>query len=376
MSLIRPFAWLAAVLALLGTTSSALAQQHQPFIDPAYFHPDFQFFAPAEVSAYSGGEPANIGFYLDYDRMFLNITRGEGEPSLFSPYQGDFTYGNRYELGYMTEEDTGWQMVAWNISGPSKNIFLFQERIDRINDDDDPPDDPDPIIQDRNPRRYILTDSLNTAKFGSVEVNKTWRRKEFHNGSIFEPLVGLRYMNFLDKYRRDTYTRFNETPALPNPPGPGQPNPGDPNVEGEYEQLRQDLAKFENAMFGGQLGFRYFGQRGHWLLSAEMRAFVMQNYQSLYNTTFIRQTRYDGLEGSDVELELHSRADTITGANEFVFGGEIRAEASYELTRDINLRFGAMFMDLARGIGRGNRINMNDQDVQMAGVTFGFTVNR
>ena len=374
MSLIRPFAWLAAVLALLGMTSSAPAQQHQPFIDPGYFNPDFQFFAPAEVSAYSGGEPANIGFYLDYDRMFLNVTRPEGEASLFSDFQGDFTWGNRYEIGYMTEESTGWQLVAWNISGPSKKNILFQERINRINTDDDPPDDPDPITQDRNPRWYHLVDSLNTARFGSLEVNKTWRRKEFHNGSIFEPLVGLRYMNFLDKYRRDTYRRYDETGPIPGPPG--QPNPAVPNVEGEYEELRKDLAKFENAMFGGQLGFRYFGQRGHWLLSAEVRAFAVQNFQTLYNTTYIRQTRYAGLEDSDVELELQSRTDLITGADEFAFGGEIRAEASYELTRDINLRFGAHFMDIARGLGRGNTIATNDQDVQMAGLTFGFTVNR
>jgi hypothetical protein len=373
MSLIRPIAWLAAVLAILGTTSSAQAQYHQPFIDPSYFNPDFQFFAPAEVSAYSGGEPANIGFYLDYDRLFLNVTRPEGEPSFFSPFQGDFTWGNRWELGYMTEEDSGWNFVYWNLSGPSKNYTLLQERIDRINDDDDPPDDPDPILQDRNPRWYNLYDSLNTAKFASTEFNKTWRKKPFHNGSIFEPLVGLRYMNFQDRYRRDTYTRYDETGPIPGPPG--QPDPADPNVEGEYEELSQDLAKFENAMFGGQVGFRYFGQRGHWLLSCELRAFALQNYQTLYNTLLVTQTRYSGL-GGDVELQLRDRTDTITGAEEFVFGGEVRAEASYELTRDINLRFGGMFMNLAKGIGRGNEIRFNQQDVQMAGVTFGFTVNR
>jgi hypothetical protein len=373
MTLLRPFAWLAAMLAVLGMSSSALGQAHQPFIDPAYFNPDFQFFAPAEVSAYSGGEPPNIGFYLDYDRFFINVTRPEGEASLFSDFQGDFTWGNRWELGYMTEEDTGWQFVYWNLSGPSKNITLFHERLDRINDDDDPPDDPDPILQDRNPRWYVLYDSLNTAKFASMEMNKTWRRKEFHNGTIFEPLCGLRYMNFLDKYRRDDYRRYDETPG-PVPP-PGQPDPADPNVEGEYEELRRDLAKFENAMFGGQLGFRYFGQRGHWLLSCELRAFAMQNFQTLNQTVFIRQTRYSAV-GGDVELELQSRADAIFGANEFVFGGEVRAEASYEITRDINIRFGGIFMDLATGIGRGNTLQTNNQDVQMAGLTFGFTVNR
>ena len=375
MSLIRPFAWLAAMLAVLGMSSSALAQHYQPFIDPAYFNPDFQFFAPAEVSAYSGGEPPNIGFYVDYDRFFINVTRPEGEPSLFSGFQGDFTWGNRYEIGYMTEEDTGWQLVHWNLSGPSKYATpTFQERLDVFNDDDDPPDDPDPILQDRNPRWYILYDSVNTAKFGSLEVNKTWRRKEFHNGTIFEPLVGLRYMNFQDRYRRDDYTRFDETPP-PGPPPPGQPNPAVPNVEGEWEQLTRERAKFENAMFGGQLGFRYFGQRGHWLLSAELRAFAMQNFQTLNNTLLIRQTRYTAFNG-DPEIELNFREEGYVGANEFVFGGEIRAEASYELTRDINIRFGGIFMDLATGIGRGNTIQTNNQDVQMAGLTFGFTVNR
>ena len=63
-------------------------------------------------------------------------------------------------------------------------------------------------------------------------------------------------------------------------------------------------------------------------------------------------------------------------ATQFVFGGEVRGEASYELTRDINLRFGFVFLDLGQGIGRGDLMRLNNQAVQMAGVTFGFTVNR
>ena len=375
MSLIRSFACLAAIVAVLGMASGALAQHYQPFIGPSYFNPDFQFFAPAEVSAYSGGEPPNIGFYLDYDRTYINVTRPDGEPSLFSEWQGDFTWGDRWELGYMTEDDTGWQFVGWDINGPNEFIRLFQERLDRLNTDDDPPEEPDPILQDRNPRQYILTTSLNHAEFGSMEFNKVWRRKEFHNGTIFEPLAGFRYMMFKDFYRRDNYVRFDETPALPNPPGPGQPDPADPNVEGEYEQLTTNRASFENAMFGGQLGFRYFGQRGHWLLSTELRVFAGHNFQTLQRTTLVRQTRYDAL-GGDPELELNFREDEFVRGDEFVIAGEIRAEASYEVTRDINLRFGAIFIDLGNGIGRGNTIFDNGQDVQMAGLTFGLTVNR
>lgn len=369
MSLNRPFAWLAALLVVLGLASDALAQHYQPFIDPTYFQPDLQFFAPAEVSAYSGGEPPNTGFYFDYDRVHINMTRPVDEASLFSYAQGDFTWGNRYELGYMTEDETGWQLVHWHINGPYEAIKLFQERLDVFNEDDEPPDDPDPIIQDRNPRQYILEDSLNQALYSSVEFNKVWRRKEFHNGTILEPIVGLRYVNFKDFYRRDDYTRFESIGP------PGQPDPGTPNVNGDWEQLQSNRAIFENAMFGGQLGCRVFNQRGRWLLSGELRAFALQNYQTLNNIQFTRQTRYTAFLG-DPEVELQFRTDTFLHADEFVYGGEVRAEASYELTRDINLRFGAVFIDFANGIGRGNIMLNNDQDVQMAGVTFGFTVNR
>ena len=66
MSSLRPFAWLAALLAALGVATSAQAQHFQPFIDPGYFEPDLQFFAPAEVSEFGCGEPPNTGVYFDY----------------------------------------------------------------------------------------------------------------------------------------------------------------------------------------------------------------------------------------------------------------------------------------------------------------------
>jgi hypothetical protein len=369
MSLIRPFACLAALLALLGAASEAAAQRYQPFIDPGYFEPDFQFFAPAEVGDFGDGEPPNTGVYIDYDRTYINMTRPDGEASLFSPFEGDWTWGNRWELGYMTEEDTGWQVVAWHITGPNEAITFFQERIDRLNPDDEPPEDPDPIVQDRNPRNYILETSLNKANYAAFELNKTWRRKEFHNGSILEPLIGFRFMKFKDRYRRDTYERFASDIV-------GQPVPGVPTVDGRFEELTTDGAIFDNNMVGGQLGFRFFHQRGHWLLSTDIRFFACQNFQSLETMTSTRLTRYDTPAGDDVQLELNDTVHAWQNADEFVWGGEVRAEASYELTREINLRFGMVFLDLGQGIGRGNDILLNTQDVQMAGVTFGVTINR
>src|SRR6476646_1460597 len=97
MSMIRPIAWLVAAMATLMVAASANAQSgpigpgvgtqmsaaagteafwnFQPFIDPGYFQPDFQWFAPAEVSDYGGGEPPNHGIYVTFDRTYVTVTR-------------------------------------------------------------------------------------------------------------------------------------------------------------------------------------------------------------------------------------------------------------------------------------------------------------
>jgi hypothetical protein len=366
---IRPTIWLAALVAVAGLTGTAHAQRYQPFIDPGYFETDFQFFAPAEVGDFGDGEPPNTGVYLDYDRTYVNVSRPDGESSLFSEFEGDFTWGNRWEIGYMTEEHTGWQAVLWHLSGPNEYVSFFQERLDRINTDDLPVDDaPDPIILDRNPRQFNVRTSINVASFSSAEINKTWRRKQFHNGSILEPLIGFRYMKFKNWHRRDDYERFNAD-------ADGNPVPADPQIEGPFEQFTQNVSVFENYMIGGQLGGRLFHQRGHWLLSADVRMFAAVNFQTLNDQQLIILTRYDDL-GGDPELENHLRLEAFDQTQEFVWGGEVRAEASYELTREINIRFGMVFLDLGQGIGRSDSIRRNNEDVQIAGLTFGITVNR
>ena len=69
---------------------------------------------------------------------------------------------------------------------------------------------------------------------------------------------------------------------------------------------------------------------------------------------------------------------TLNHANnaEFVWGGEIRMDATYELTRDVSLQGGFVLLDLGKGIGRGLTPTNNSQDVMMVGVSLGFTVNR
>jgi hypothetical protein len=141
-------------------------------------------------------------------------------------------------------------------------------------------------------------------------------------------------------------------------------------------------------MLGGQLGVRLFKQSGHWLISGEFRAVAMQNWQFLYQHRDTTLTRVDDFNtGGLPEIIIEQRLLESTDFAEFVWGGELRGEAAYELTRDVSLRFGFFLMDLGQGIGRSNvflpfpdsdtRLEAkNEQDLFLGGLTFGVTVNR
>lgn len=354
MSIIRPFIWLAALATAIGLTAPGSAQTYQPFIDPNYFGlPDLQFFAPAEVGDYSGLEPPNTGFYFDFDRLYLYANRPDGEASLFSDNIGDFAWGNRYEMGYMTDEKQGWQVLIWNLNGPNENLVNAELQQFQTVDV--------PTASTQLDNYFYGLSSLNTMELTSVELNKIWRRKEFHEGSVLELLLGFRQMTLIDYYRRDI---LGELPG--------------PIAATSFVTYDSELAEFNNFMYGGQLGGRWFQQRGHWLLSFETRFFALANNQSLKNEQVNKILDFDPVDATliDVIGTDVNRSRTYSHANQFVWGGEFRLEAAYELTRDISLRVGSQFTDLGRGIGRGNLLRMNDQDVQLAGVTFGLTVNR
>jgi len=390
MSMHRPIVWLATVTAALFVATTAQGQglpvgpgvdtqmsatsgseafwNFQPFVDPGYFHPDFQFFAPPEVSEFGGGEAPNHGLYLTFDRTYVNVSRPRNEFSFGSGNQGDFTWGNRMEIGYMTGDPKGWQAVLWHINGPNET-FAPQQYLQEV-----------VAASDGTTLNQVLTpgaiDTVNQMKFSSFELNRVWRVEQFHNGTHLEPFAGYLYMNLRDFFQRETLVQ--EFPDTPITSPFTQAN--------EYFLRNAHVANFENQMHGAQLGARIFRQRGHWMLSANVRFFASANFQTLrivnqqsilpspqnlnVNGAPIDAINFFG-SGGDVNSTL-----TYYRASQFVFGGEVRGEASYELTRDINLRVGFVFLDLGQGIGRGDLLRLNNQGVQMSGVTFGLTVNR
>lgn len=368
--------WLTALLAGQSMVHGQRRHEWTPFIDPLSFEPDFQFFAPADLGEFGVPDHPQVGWFAQYNRMYIYVTRPQNELSFTD---GDFTWGNRIDVGYMTEENRGWWVSGIHIDGPNKYDILVIPRINRDEPDDrnDDPQNPNPPLfppQDRNDvitgsrdfRRHI---SLNVADLSGFELNHAWRLEPLHYGGILEPFVGFRYNKFHDHTRRDSYRRFDPTTGFPSSPFP--------NDVDTVEELRSDLAWWDNHMVGGQLGIRWSEQKSRWLLSSDLRVFAAQNFQSFSSRTDILQVLYGGVgTDEDATTELATRTGSADHDSEFVFGVDVRAEAAFEVTRDISLMTGVQVLHYAQGIARGNNPQRNDEDLTMVGLTFGVSVNR
>src|SRR5262249_36213315 len=161
-------------------------------------------------------------------------------------------------------------------------------------------------------------------KMSSFELNKAWRQKPFHNGAVLEPFVGYRYMNVRDYFQRQSLSEVPTTPPLIIGTGTT-----------ELFQVDTLGSQFENQMHGGQLAARLFRQRGHWLLSADVRFFALANFQTLKRTTqqsFL--TNPDNVTGAGGDPDIIAPFGTPGGdinntvqyqhATQFCWGGEVR----------------------------------------------------
>ncbi len=369
-----------AAVTVMVASPAAMGQVHHPFGKPMEFDPDWQFFAPVDVDSIMELSPrnrANEGWFATYDRTYLWVSRPSTEQS---SNDGDFGWGNRFDLGLMTDKRSGWLLSFRNMGGPNVYDRTYQERIDRFNANDvnDPNAPVQPFLDANDPqlgtRAYILGDSLNVAGLTNFEINKTWRREPFRYGGVFEPMIGFKYATFKDHALNQTYSRTTATITG-----------AAPTAQEQQEELISYETHITNQMFGGQLGARYFTHYQRWTVSGEFRAFAMSNFQNREFATRTFQTQYGAPPGIGVATTA-TRFDSSIGTvhssnNEFVFGFEARAEAAYQITKYFNLRAGVDVLNFAQGIWRGANplfgdANVHDADVQMAGFTFGVTLNR
>ena len=186
-------------------------------------------------------------------------------------------------------------------------------------------------------------------------------------------MLGIRYSNMQDQFEEAEYNRYDEdglpVPQIPNPNDPNSPSPDD----AEIEEFILEQGTHTNDMFGGQLGLRWYRKQSRWLLSNELRFFALNNSQSIRKREFREVTLVE--VGAGEEPESQTRVENITweNNNSFVWGGEYRHEAAYEITRDVTARFGFNVLNYGKGIGRGD--NYGDRFLTY-GFNFGITLNR
>ncbi len=376
---LRTFVLAAAAMAgQLGFADSG----YHPFSEPVDFDPDWQLFAPMQlqdVEDLTARQRAPHGLYLTYDRVYTGMSRPENRGDT---YVMDSTWGNRWDFGWMNRRESGWSFSYQNVNGP--NVYNGYEQLrlngytdSQIDDDADPPFFR-PTVFDNDPytleRTYNVLQSVNVGNYSSFEANKTWRLEPYRYGGMLEPLIGLRYVKFVDTARNDDYRTFLATDIL------------DPTtIIGEAEVYTNDLVWSRNDMILGQLGFRYFRKIRRWNLSSDFKVFAGHTFQSQEVTRLVTTTLYEEdpaigdepiSDGDHTGTSFASRKN-----NETPVGFDLRTEGSFNATKHIDLRVGFQLVYFGQGVwrgatlGQGNNFDTNQQLV-MPGLTFGFAINR
>ncbi len=369
---------LAALVTAIALTPNASAQLFKPFAFPP-IESDFQFFAPGEIDTYGGGPKYKTGWFATYDRVYMNVQRPNDAYNL-SPKMGDFTWGNRFDLGFVDDDSKGWIGTIWHIDGPNEEDIVVAERINRFLADAAPQAVAVQPLRDNNlrltgDRDYLVTNSVNVADLTGVELNRTWLWKPLHNGGRLQPFVGFRYVKFIDFYQRQTYRRYDDlgfqTPPTGIPPADA--------LLATTEQITSLDSGVQNDMVGGQLGMHWDKDYRRWNFSGDVKAFALQNFQNWDNSLTTETTIYGGAlpqEDTTPDTTLIVKNGYATHTAEFVFGMEVRVDAAYRVTRDLSMRFGFEFIDFGQGVGRGIDPLDNQQALLMYGVTMGVTYNR
>lgn len=411
-----------------GFEGAGETEVYNPFVaqpqDNSARYWDDQFFAPVELGGVSKAPTANTGWWFQYDRVFMMFSRpaasrnerssptsqepllngifdtdGDGDGDVLlafePPLRGNFSqpgefddsWGNRWDFGYMSDEDSGWFGSVYRIEGPA---IIDAQKDERLTVVDFAVGDTIVIVDDagntivtvefpdRGDEDAItnLTQTLNVpgqqrsiiSSFWSVELNKNYRAR-LDNGTFFEPYFGARYVFMRDYYKdlrdyRDTSSQF-----IQGPDGYGYILA---QVFDAYYSTYTEYAK--NHMIGPQLGFRWFGTTGRFDLAMDFKAVAAYNRQ-------LMGYRYD--PGLSTPLMLSPVEERNLANDEFVPYGQLRLQTAFNLTKYIQLQAGYDLMYFGRGMVRVDTepqefdpFPIRDQDMIMSGFTFGFAVNR
>jgi len=360
MLLKRFLASLAAIVALLSGTAAAQgpmdpvgatfepqsaspgAGQNLEFVSDQLMNYDMQMFAPVDYNMLDEEPKPSTGLFFTYDRTTSGLTASESTTiaGLGAPGFNHTTWGNRFEFGFMNENDCGWTATINRMEGSQF-----------INGRD---------IGNQTPMQL-------SAKYQSYELNRVFRQR-LKSGSYFEPYIGARYAYVQDESIQDQTTfLFNLSDPL-------------------LADRNRFLQESQNNLFGGTLGARWFRETGRWTVSSNVATFLAYNKQ----TQFASDLGYDENQIRLLVVERGAEAST------FVPSGEARFDLAYNVTRDLSLRVGGQMIYFFEGLDRINGLPMNlnpnsvlsgaspfnplttvaDQDMFVYGVTFGLEWKR
>jgi hypothetical protein len=212
-----------------------------------------------------------------------------------------------------------------------------------------------------------------TTSWGT-EVMYLHRFDTCHEGSTFEFLGGVRYIDFNDRFGVEVGESNDNQPAI------------------EYPSLLQNsywYTQVDNRIVGPQVGLRWFKQQGRWMLSSECRFLAGFNSQSAHQQYQLGDPAILNPGSGD----YIPSAFTAHGSNNSAFASEfsptveLRIEARYQLTKCLSLHggwTGLWIGNVARASAlvdyqlpnMGLDMSKNRQDLLMNGLTVGVDFNR
>ena len=273
-----------------------------PFAEPGVFGYDAQVFAPLEFTNNEELDP-NLGFYFVYDRMYTSISKADDRNNTNQVSNGtNYSWGNRFELGWMTKHGDGWGAVYELTEGS-----FFSAGQDRL----------------------IANPFVTETSFANVEINRMFRQP-VSGGGYFEPYAGFRFNSVSDNTLQDnatTGTRFRQNAT--------------------------------NDIFGGHVGGRFAKRRGRFRSTLDGAVLTGYNRQRYFATDI---TNVPLAPGGPFRATAVESFDDDTS---FVPGFDLRAELSYNVSRDLAVRTGFQLIYFVDGINRADTtsaaLNPNSQ---------------
>jgi len=419
-------------LLLLLSTTAAFGQRFQPF-GPLDFTQDLQPFAPAEISSYGGGPDPNTGFFFSYDSLHLYVNR---PATALVPNKLDRTQGNRINFGYMSDSNNGWLGEWMRVNGPNVHNEPSNHQRDYVtlNPSGIDATSGSPIIAIPSSTTETVPPGFaeNVGSLSSFELSKMWRLKPLHRGSHLELFLGGRYATIK---AQDSYDYNKDYTAKLGALGSAGPTNGEafwPTIGADPDHDLTSAGQLpgytpvgilaENKIFGPQVGMRWFKKKGRWSISAEGRGFAAINHQHITGGFTVASPNpaqtaasfgenvgynYNGVAASPAidgpqlqQLGPRPQETYVTYEKRqwlWVPAGDLRLEASWDVTKSFALEAGFEMLYFANGIARGkgitpaqtlphgtlapghyagNPIDFTNQDMIFTGWTFGFVLNR